>query len=159
MRPSRSNKPGLAHRGMEMKHTGNARWTILTCAAILGALSMSALAAPGDQPNPTDKFKNLEFREIGPATMGGRIDDWRHCDCTVGPLGGVGRDRRAEQPAKLLLGRWSVQVARRREDLEEDGAGGHAPHRANRDSSEESGCGVPGGAGALVGRESGARCV
>src|SRR5437016_8318178 len=59
-----------------MKHTGNARWTILTCAAILGALSMSALAAPGDQPNPTDKFKNLEFREIGPATMGGRIDDF-----------------------------------------------------------------------------------
>src|SRR6266513_1612488 len=76
MRPSRSNKPGLAHRGMEMKHTGNARWTILTCAAILGALSMSALAAPGDQPNPTDKVKNLEFREIGPATMGGRIDDF-----------------------------------------------------------------------------------
>src|SRR6266576_1121732 len=76
MRPSRSNKPGLAHRGMEMKHTGNARWTILTCAAILGALSTSALAAPGDQPNPTDKFKNLEFREIGPATMGGRINDF-----------------------------------------------------------------------------------
>src|SRR3981081_4288282 len=68
--------PGLAHRGMEMKHTGNALWTILACAAILGALSISALAAPGDQPNPTDKFKNLEFREIGPATMGGRIDDF-----------------------------------------------------------------------------------
>jgi len=43
---------------------------------ILGALSMSALAAPGEQPGPTDKFKNLEFREIGPATMGGRIDDF-----------------------------------------------------------------------------------
>src|ERR1700704_592414 len=76
IRPGRSNMPGLAHRGMEMKHTGNALWTILASAAILGALSISALAAPGDQPNPTDKFKNLEFREIGPATMGGRIDDF-----------------------------------------------------------------------------------
>ena len=26
--------------------------------------------------NPTDKLKNLEFREIGPAVMGGRIDDF-----------------------------------------------------------------------------------
>src|SRR6266550_1151108 len=76
MRPSRSNMPDFASKGMEMKHTENALWTILTWAVILGALSMSALAAPGDQPNPTDKFKNLEFREIGPATMGGRIDDF-----------------------------------------------------------------------------------
>src|SRR5260370_37885813 len=76
MRSGRSNMPGVARRGMEMKHTGNALWTILASAAILGALSISALAAPGDQPNPTDKFKNLEFREIGPATMGGRIDDF-----------------------------------------------------------------------------------
>src|SRR6202171_4902807 len=68
--------PGLVHRGMEMKHAWNALRTILACAAILGPLSISALAVPGDQPNPTDKFKNLEFREIGPATMGGRIDDF-----------------------------------------------------------------------------------
>src|SRR6202790_5093714 len=68
--------PGLVHRGMEMKHAWNALRTILACAAILGPLSISALAAPGDQPNPNDKFKNLEFREIGPATMGGRIDDF-----------------------------------------------------------------------------------
>src|ERR1700737_2446317 len=68
--------PDLAHRGMEMKHTWNALRAILACAAILGALAMSALAAPGDQPNLADKLKNLEFREIGPATMGGRIDDF-----------------------------------------------------------------------------------
>src|SRR5437016_10645471 len=67
---------GLVPRGMEMKHTGNSLRTILACAAIFGGLSMSALAAPGDQLNPRDKFKNLEFREIGPATMGGRIDDF-----------------------------------------------------------------------------------
>src|SRR5260370_38435913 len=76
MRPSRVNLPGLARRRMEMKHTWNALRMILACAAILGASAMSALAAPGDQPNPTDKFKSLEFREIGPATMGGRIDDF-----------------------------------------------------------------------------------
>src|SRR6266478_6571807 len=76
MRPSRVNMPGLAHRRMEMKHTWNALRMMLAAAAILGASAMSALAAPGDQPNPTDKFKSLEFREIGPATMGGRIDDF-----------------------------------------------------------------------------------
>jgi photosystem II stability/assembly factor-like uncharacterized protein len=58
-----------------MKHTWNAR-IILVCAASLGAWAVSAKAAPGDQPSPTDKFKNLEFRELGPATMGGRIDDF-----------------------------------------------------------------------------------
>src|SRR5713226_4493396 len=68
--------PGLAHRGMEMKHAWNALRKILVCAVSLGALTMNAQAAPGDQPSPTDKFKNLEFREIGPATMGGRIDDF-----------------------------------------------------------------------------------
>src|SRR6266852_6328992 len=76
MRSGRSNMPGLARGGMEMKPTGNALRTILVGAASLGALGVSAQAAPGDQPNPTDKFKNLEFRELGPATMGGRIDDF-----------------------------------------------------------------------------------
>src|SRR5260370_4539071 len=64
------------NRGIEMKHKWNGLRPILACAAMLGALSMSGLASPGDQQNPTDKFKNLEFREIGPATMGGRIDDF-----------------------------------------------------------------------------------
>src|SRR5258708_8308968 len=67
--------PDLAHRGMEMKHTWNALRTILAGGAILGALATRGLAAPGDERNPADKLKNLEFREIGPATMGGRIDD------------------------------------------------------------------------------------
>src|SRR5258705_12788114 len=76
MRPGRTNMPGVAPRGKEMKHKWNALRTILVCLASLGAPAISALAAPGDQPNPTDKFKTLEFREIGPATMGGRIDDF-----------------------------------------------------------------------------------
>ncbi len=44
--------------------------------AFWGVLTVAAFAGPADQPNPTDKLKNLEFREIGPATMGGRIDDF-----------------------------------------------------------------------------------
>jgi photosystem II stability/assembly factor-like uncharacterized protein len=39
--------------------------------------SAGAGAVPGaDQPNPTDKLKSLEFRELGPAVMGGRVDDF-----------------------------------------------------------------------------------
>jgi photosystem II stability/assembly factor-like uncharacterized protein len=32
-------------------------------------------AGQSNAGNPTDKLKNLEFREVGPAVMGGRIDD------------------------------------------------------------------------------------
>ena len=49
---------------------------LLACALILGVFALSAVAGPADQPSPMDKFKSLEFREIGPATMGGRIDDF-----------------------------------------------------------------------------------
>src|SRR5256712_519411 len=41
---------------------------------LLAATGCRAAAAAADQPNPADKLKNLEFREIGPAVMGGRID-------------------------------------------------------------------------------------
>jgi photosystem II stability/assembly factor-like uncharacterized protein len=48
---------------------------ILLAGSISCGLALGALAAPADQPNITDKLKNLEFRSIGPAIMGGRIDD------------------------------------------------------------------------------------
>src|SRR5207245_6587627 len=73
---SGSNMPGLAHREKKMKHKRNALGAIVMCALSLGVLAPNVLAAPGDQASPTDKFKNLEFREIGPAVMGGRIDDF-----------------------------------------------------------------------------------
>ena len=44
--------------------------------AACGLLGMGATVATAGQANPSDKLKNLEFREIGPATMGGRIDDF-----------------------------------------------------------------------------------
>src|SRR5579859_875817 len=56
-----------------MKHTSRILWTIVACSLLLAALAVNLAAAP---QNPTDKFKNLEFREIGPAVMGGRIDDF-----------------------------------------------------------------------------------
>jgi hypothetical protein len=68
--------PGLAYRGIEMKHMWNALRMSLAWSVLGGAFSGNAMGTPADQPNPTDKLKNLEFREIGPATMGGRIDDF-----------------------------------------------------------------------------------
>lgn len=59
-----------------MKHTSNALRAVFVWVGLFGALAMNASAAPGDQQSSTDKFKNLEFREIGPAVMGGRIDDF-----------------------------------------------------------------------------------
>lgn len=56
-----------------MKQTSRTLWTIFACGAILLA---GAAITPGAPQNSTDKFKNLEFREIGPAVMGGRIDDF-----------------------------------------------------------------------------------
>ena len=40
------------------------------------ALAFALPAVSAGQTSPTDKLKNLEFREIGPAVMGGRIDDF-----------------------------------------------------------------------------------
>jgi len=68
--------PGLAHRGMEMNHAWKALRTILAAVVMFGGLAMNTVATPGDQPNPAEKFKHLDFREIGPAVMGGRIDDF-----------------------------------------------------------------------------------
>ena len=48
---------------------------ILLAGSISCGLALGALAAPADQANTTDKLKSLEFRSIGPAIMGGRIDD------------------------------------------------------------------------------------
>ena len=68
--------PGLAHREMDMKLTWNALRTILACLTVSSGFAVCTSAGPADQPKPTDKFKSLEFREIGPAVMGGRIDDF-----------------------------------------------------------------------------------
>src|SRR5260370_38970323 len=46
---------------------------------LVGAACLAAIfAARGDTPTPpaNDKFKGLEFRELGPAVMGGRIDEF-----------------------------------------------------------------------------------
>jgi photosystem II stability/assembly factor-like uncharacterized protein len=54
--------------------------SVLKCAVAAGlfggALIVGADARPADQANPIDKLKNIELREIGPAVMGGRIDDF-----------------------------------------------------------------------------------
>jgi photosystem II stability/assembly factor-like uncharacterized protein len=47
---------------------------VLVTAGLCG-VGWASVALAG-QANLTDRLKNLEFREIGPATMGGRIDDF-----------------------------------------------------------------------------------
>src|SRR5207249_11748699 len=69
----RSKMPGLAREEREMKHKSRALPSILACGGFLLAGARITAGAP---QNSTDKFKNLEFREIGPAVMGGRIDDF-----------------------------------------------------------------------------------
>ncbi len=59
-----------------MKHGSKALRLISGIAICISALAANVPAAPADQASPVDKLKNLEFREIGPATMGGRIDDF-----------------------------------------------------------------------------------
>lgn len=56
-----------------MKQTSRTGRTIFACVAWLLGGAAVTLARP---QNSADKFKNLEFREIGPAVMGGRIDDF-----------------------------------------------------------------------------------
>src|SRR5229473_164094 len=52
-------------------------WKLAAAAGLFGgALIAEAETRSADQPNPTDKLKSLELREIGPAVMGGRIDDF-----------------------------------------------------------------------------------
>jgi photosystem II stability/assembly factor-like uncharacterized protein len=58
-----------------MKRVWSAAGTVVLAGIFFGAWAVQMHAGPADQANPTDKFKALEFREIGPAVMGGRIDD------------------------------------------------------------------------------------
>ena len=74
--------PGPTEGGKQMR--GSAwRWgsKLGLAAAVAGGLAMGALGqgsgggTSGAPASVTEKLKNLEFREIGPAVMGGRIDD------------------------------------------------------------------------------------
>jgi photosystem II stability/assembly factor-like uncharacterized protein len=68
--------PGFAYRRIRMMQTSKVLEMTLAGLLWIGLCPAAAPAEPTDQPKPTDKLKNLEFREIGPATMGGRIDDF-----------------------------------------------------------------------------------
>src|SRR5579864_8270428 len=59
-----------------MKRVRSTVGIIVLVGIFLGAKAAKMHAGPADQPNPMDKFKALEFRDIGPAVMGGRIDDF-----------------------------------------------------------------------------------
>ena len=50
--------------------------TVVAAGLCCGLWAAVGYAEPPGQTNLADKLKNLEFREIGPAVMGGRIDDF-----------------------------------------------------------------------------------
>jgi len=68
--------PRRAMRERIMKRVSFALKLAAVAGLFGGSLIAGAEPRPADQPNPADKFKNLELREIGPAVMGGRIDDF-----------------------------------------------------------------------------------
>jgi photosystem II stability/assembly factor-like uncharacterized protein len=51
------------------------KWRVLS-EATLGILLLGIGSGAADTPAGTDKWKGLEFRELGPAVVGGRIDDF-----------------------------------------------------------------------------------
>ena len=67
---------GLVHRGKQMDRAIAALKIIMAAGILCVTAAFVTPAGPGEQSSPMDKLKNLEFREIGPAVMGGRIDDF-----------------------------------------------------------------------------------
>jgi photosystem II stability/assembly factor-like uncharacterized protein len=59
-----------------MRRALSALRIVLTAGIFCVGLAMVTPGAAVAQSSATDKLKNLEFREIGPAVMGGRIDDF-----------------------------------------------------------------------------------
>ena len=59
-----------------MRRVSSTLKIILAPGMVCLALAFALPAVSAGQTSPTDKLKNLEFREIGPAVMGGRIDDF-----------------------------------------------------------------------------------
>jgi photosystem II stability/assembly factor-like uncharacterized protein len=68
--------PRLTRQGEKMHRNLSALKIIFAMVVFCSGLWTGAPTARAGQANPTDKLKNLEFREIGPAVMGGRIDDF-----------------------------------------------------------------------------------
>src|SRR6202171_3517291 len=76
MRRQREYDAGPRVEGLLMKRVWCAAGTVALVGIVFCVAAAKMHARPADQANPMDKFKALEFREIGPAVMGGRIDDF-----------------------------------------------------------------------------------
>src|SRR5258708_40311060 len=74
----------MRRRGVRGKRFIKGVASVLKWAAAAGLFGgmffAGAEARPSDQPNALDKLKSLGLREIGPAVMGGRIDDFAVAD-------------------------------------------------------------------------------
>src|SRR5713101_6906512 len=75
----RADRADHCHTGgwMMNRISRGSRALLVLLSSLALCAAAGAGAAPGaDQPNPMDKLKSLEFRELGPAVMGGRVDDF-----------------------------------------------------------------------------------
>src|SRR4029077_12905326 len=72
----RSMMPRRAMRERIMKRVSCVLKWAAAAGLCAGMLIAGTEARPADQPNVAEKLKSLELREIGPAVMGGRIDDF-----------------------------------------------------------------------------------
>src|SRR5712675_2863400 len=72
----RSMMPRRAMRARNMKRVSCVLKWVAAAGLFGGMLIVGVEARPADQASAVDKLKNLELREIGPAVMGGRIDDF-----------------------------------------------------------------------------------
>ncbi len=153
--------PRRAMRERDMKQVSCVLKCVVVAGLFGGMLIADVEARPADQVNAVDKLKNLELREIGPAVMGGRIDDFAVVESNpnivfVGvAAGGVWKTTNNGTTWTPVFDKEAVST--RWKNLAEHGAAGDASHWAHCDSSAKSGCAVRGGAGAFVGAECGAR--
>jgi photosystem II stability/assembly factor-like uncharacterized protein len=65
--------PGRVGRGCPVFHKALRTTLFVSLFTLLGSIALSSLALA--QSSATDALKKLELRELGPAVMGGRIDD------------------------------------------------------------------------------------
>ena len=149
-----------------------ARWVRPRFLLVPAFVLLAALPAGAQTAEQVDSILNrIEWRNIGPAIMGGRIDDvavvesdtkvmwiatasagvwktenhgttwipqfqneevvlhWIHRGGGLRPLGGLGGDRGAREPAEQFVGQRGLCLHGRRSDLVAPGTRKHPPHR------------------------------
>jgi hypothetical protein len=158
---------------------------MISCRRLCSAFLLIAVSAAALSAQRLDEaaLGQLAWRAIGPAVMGGRIDDVavedheqrhdldadlrsprrgldrRHRPDALAARSGLGRHRRAQQSPELELRRRHLQVTRRRTHVDPYGAPRDAAHRPRHHRPRRSRHRLRGRDGAVVGTQRRARRV